>query len=118
MLIVEEIRNLRSSALRVSRSRMCHLRNGTRTFGFFGTFWRAEHFFLKMLHEDVCNYRRNGRSHSYPRSLFIELVVVREVIVRQCSIKGIRLEGTCDILNMLSVFDWDLCEEGFYIEAH
>jgi len=54
-----------------------------------------------------------------PEVLFIELVVIREVIVRQCSIKGIRLEGTsCDVLNMLSVFDWDLCEEGFYIEAH
>jgi len=46
----------------------------------FRFFWRfLEDFFLKMLHEDVCNYRRNGKTYSCPRSLFIELVVVREV---------------------------------------
>jgi len=27
-----------------------------------------------MLHKDVSNYRKNGRSHSCPRNLFIELI--------------------------------------------
>jgi len=59
-----------------------------------------------MLYEDVSNYKRNRKSHSL-RNLFIELIVVREVrckVVRQCLIKGIRLEEIlCHDLIMSSV---------------
>jgi len=38
----------------------------------------SKDFFLKMLYEDDSNYKRKGRFYNCSRSLFMELIVVRE----------------------------------------
>jgi len=48
----------------------------------------------------------------------VHKIVEKYVVVRQYSIKGIRLDETSCVDYVKCVFDWDLCEEEFYIETH
>jgi len=80
---------------RVSISRMCRLHNKTKLH--FVCF--SEGLFLKMLHEDVSDYRRNRRAHCRSWSLFIK----RDKLWWGVYGADYRSEGECSVYVFLVV---------------